>query len=410
MKIMIAAATLLAAAAPLVAQQPDTAQARRDSIALVRELERQAAVDSSVRMSPRPQPANPRMMPDISVIGDFLGDLSKESTQESGNRMNVREIELALGANVDPYFRADFILGLHDEEGIAIEEAYATALALPAQLQARVGRFHMPFGKQNTTHRAELHTLEYPWVIQRFLGEEAQKGTGVWLSRIMAPLGWYQELIVTATELAAGHGHEDEGELLTEEPLSRDLSHLAFSARLRNYWDVNESTNIELSASALTGKRAQPYDFGPIPPESGANAIAATQRLYGADLTFRWRPLQQGLYRSFIAQAEYMVQQNERTTDPNYLGPTRDFQGGYAFARWQLSRRWYVGARYDALDDPELLSGTLRAASGYLQWFPSEFSKVNFAFERLMPGDFERTNRFLVQATFAIGPHRPHPF
>lgn len=133
------------------------------------------------------------------------------------------------------------------------------------------------------------------------------------------------------------------------------------------------------------------------------------QRLYGADLTFRWRPLQQGLYRSFIAQAEYMIQQNERNTDPSYLGPTRDFQGAYGFARWQLTRRWHLGGRYDWIEDPETNGSNLTAASGYLQWFPSEFSKVNFGFERLM-NDGSAANRFLVQATFAIGPHRPHPF
>lgn len=408
MKIVIAAATLLGAAAPLAAQVPDTAQARRDSIALVRELEGARADTQPVRSAQAVGPANPRMLPDISAIGDFVADLSpKGSTQEELNRFGVRELEIAIGANVDPYFRADFILGVSDHEGVAIEEAYATALALPGGLQARLGRFHMPFGKQNTTHRAELHTVEYPWVIQRLLGEHALKGTGAWVSRIFSPFGFFQELQVTAVELVAGH---DEEELVTEEPITKDLGDLAFSARLRNYWDLSESSNLELSASALRAMRPQPYDFGAAAPE--LNAIPVRQSMYGVDLTYRWRPLQQGLYRSFIAQAEVMVRDNAHsaTLDPNYLGPADSHSGGYAFARWQLSRRWHIGARFDSLDDPELLSGTLRAASGYLQWFPSEFSKVNFAFERLMPGDFERTNRILVQAVFAVGPHRPHPF
>lgn len=408
MKLTLVVAGLAAATVPLVAQQPDTAQARRDSIALVRELERQAADSQPRRMGPGATPANPRLMPDISVIGDFLGDFSSRgSTLESGKRFDVREVELALGANVDPYFRADFILGLHDAEGIAIEEAYATALALPADLQARIGRYHMPFGKQNTTHRAELHTLEYPWVIQRFLGEEAQKGTGLWVSRIGAPFGWYQELIVTGVELAPGH---EEEELLAAAPLSRDLANLTFSARLRNYWDLSQAANLELSGSALVGPRMQPYDFGIDPPAPGVNAVAADQALYAADVTFRWRPLQQGLYRSFIAQAEYMYQANVRESDPAYGGPDRDFSGAYAFARWQLTRRLHVGARFDWLEDPELGGENLTAASGYLQWFPSEFSKVNVGFERTMPTGLAATNRFLIQATFAIGPHRPHPF
>lgn len=403
------AAVLVIAATPLLAQQPDSAaRARRDSIALVRELEAARADTQPARMSPRQQPVNPRQLPDISAIGDFVSDLSpKGSTQEDANRFAVREVELAIAANVDPYFRADFILGVSDHEGIALEEAYATALALPANLQARLGRFHMPFGKQNTTHRAELHTVEYPWVIQRLLGEHALKGTGVWVSKLLAPFGFYQELLLTAVELVPGHDQEG---LLTEEPLSKDLGGLAFSARLRNYWDLAESANLELSASALRGRRMQPYDFGAAPPAPDVNAVAASQSMLGADLTFRWRPLQEGLYRSFIANVEFVQQRNERVTDPSYLGPARDYSGVYGFARWQLTRRFYLGGRYDHVQDPELGGGTLTAGSGYLQWFPSEFSKINLAFERVMPSGLEATNRVLLQATFSVGPHRPHPF
>ena len=415
-KIVIAAAFLGAVAVEASAQQPDTVRARRDSlqraredsIALVRELEGISA-DTSRRpaMGPQRPPANPRLMPDLSVIGDFVSDLSPEgSTQEDGTRLGVREIEVALGANVDPYFRADFILGLSDLEGIGIEEAYATAVALPANLQARVGRFHMPFGKQNLTHRAELHTIEYPWVIQRFMGPEAMKGTGLWISKIFAPFGFYQELQLTVVDGIGGEGDE---ELITEEPPNRNFDGLAFSARLRNYWDVSEAANLELSGSALTGRRKQPFDFAPR-PGSDVNAVVAGQALLGADLTFRWRPLEQGLYRSFIANVEFMHQLNARESDPAYLGPNRDFSGAYGFARWQLTRRLHLGARYDWVQDPELDGGTLTAGSGYLQWFPSEFSKVNLAFERTMPSGFEAVNRILLQATFAIGPHRPHPF
>lgn len=52
-------------------------------------------------------PTNPRLLPDLSVVGDLIFDLSpKGSTQESGKRFGVREIEVALQAAVDPYFRA----------------------------------------------------------------------------------------------------------------------------------------------------------------------------------------------------------------------------------------------------------------------------------------------------------------
>jgi len=43
-------------------------------------------------------------------------------------------------------------------------------------------------------------------------------------------------------------------------------------------------------------------------PVGEVNALNARQNTFGADLTFRWRPLQQGLYKSFILQAELMRQ------------------------------------------------------------------------------------------------------
>ena len=94
-----------------------------------------------------------------------------------------------------------------------------------------------------------------------------------------------------------------------------------------------------------------------------------------------------------------------------YLGPRDEFDGGYAFARWQLTRRTFVGARYDWLQDPQGDGDTFGAASGYVTWFPSEFSKLVAGYERVMPGaGADSENRVLLQATFSVGPHRPHPF
>jgi hypothetical protein len=397
-----AVALLGCAAASVGAQQPDSVRARNDSIALVRELERARGDSSRGQMSPRQTQVNQRLLPDISIVGDLVGDLSpKGSTQEDATRFGIREIEVAAQAAVDPYFRGDVFLGFSDAEGVHIEQAFLTTTALPG-IELRLGRFLMPVTKVNGTHRHDLHTVEYPWVAQRFLGEEGLKGTGVSLSRVFAPLGFYQELLLTAVD-RFGEAPED---LFADEPPNKDLDGLGFSARVRNYWDLSEAANLELSGTALTGKREQPI----VPPFSGPNAINARQTLIGADLTFRWRPLERGLYKSFIAQAEFMRQLNERVADANYLGPARDFNGAYAFARWQLTRRVHLGGRYDWLEDPDLAGATFTAGSGYVEWFPSEFSKLMLAFERAMPTGLDATNRILLQATFALGPHKPHPF
>jgi hypothetical protein len=352
------------------------------------------------------------MIPDISAVGDLIGDLSpRGSTQEDRTRFGIREVEVALQAAVDPYFRGDVFLGFNDEERVAVEQAYLTATALPWGLEVRLGRFLMPFGKQNTTHRHDLHTIEYSLGAQRFLGAEGLKGTGVYASRVFSPFGFYQELILTATD-RLGEAPED---VVMPEPVNKKLSGLAYSARLRNYWDLSQSTNLELSASALTGVREQSVENA-----AAFNAVGARQSLVGADLTFRWRPLQQGLYKSFILQAEVMRQVNRvpgalPAPEPGqavvYLGPDRGFTGAYAFARWQVSRRGYLGGRADFVQDAENGGDNTTALSGYMEFFPSEFSKLVAAYERVMPrGVLEPTNRILLQASFAIGPHKPHPF
>jgi hypothetical protein len=421
------------AAARAKARQDSIAKAVRDSIALMKELggalaapaDSAAAAQAPAQNQPTgPQggPTNPRLLPDISAVGDFVGDLSpKGSTQEDGARFSVREVELAVQAVVDPYFRGDVFLGISDLEGIAIEQAYLTTTSLPHQLELRLGRYLMPVGKQNTTHRHDLHTIEYPYVIQRFFGPEGLKGTGVQASRVFSPFGFYQEIVVNAVDRL---GEREDG-LSPFESVNKSLSGLGYAARLRNYVDISEAANFELSFSAITGKREQPLEeLYAAALTDGVNAAIARQSVLGADLTYRWRPLQQGLYKSFILQGEIMHQINER--DPGipglngcadcaaatlgYAGPTRDFTGAYVFARWQTSQRGFVGARYDWLQDPAIDGRTLNAGSVYLEWFPSEFSKLVAGYEAVSPSGGTTVNRLLLQASFALGPHKPHPF
>ena len=410
--------SLLAQVAPRDTTSAADSAAAADSIALVREIEAQMtpAADTSRGAA---RPVNTRLLPDISVVGDLIADFSpKGSTLEGGQRFGIREVEVAFQAAVDPYFRGDVFIGLSDEEGAAVEQAYLTATSLPGQLEARLGRFLMPVGKQIMTHRHDLHTIEYPYVIQTFFGPEGLKGTGVYGSRVFAPFGFYQELIGTVVDRFGEPGEE----LVSRESPNRKLSGLGYSARLRNYWDLSEASNIELSFSGITGMREQDRGF----EQDGINAVNRRQSVIGADVTYRWRPLQAGLYKSLILQAELLQQRNPSGhPDAEFQwvedgvihdvfeipAPVGKFTGGYAFGRYQTSRRTFVAARYDFADDPSRGGANMRAASGYFTFFPSEFSKLVAGYERFMPGGEQKSlNRFILQATFALGPHRPHPF
>lgn len=430
MRIALAAGALFVCAAAASAQQPvkpdttaraDSAKAAADSVALMREIEKAQAQQPAAAPAQAPAPTptgstNPRLLPDFSAVGDLVGDLTpKSSTQDDASRFGVREVELAVQAAVDPYFRGDVFLGLNDLEKVSIEQAFLTTTALPYSLQLMLGRYLMPIGKLNTTHRHDLHTIEYPYVVQRFLSPDGLKGTGIQASKIMAPFGFYQELIFTAVDQFG----EPVDSLRPLEPVNKSLRGLGISGRLRNYWDLTQNANLELSFSGATGKKAQLISA---PTEELVNAIGVRQSLVGTDLTYRWRPLQQGLYKSFILQAEVMRQFNESNpkipaelTGAQLAESLGDYWGTYVFARYQIAQRAFLGARYDWLQDPTLLNNdvpgaTLQAVSGYWEFYPSEFSKINIGYEHTMPESGDVLNRLLVQASFSLGPHKPHPF
>ena len=433
MRFSAAFCALVASASALGAQTPSRADsvaradsiARADSLALVKEIEelQRGGTDtaSAAPAAGTQGVVNARLLPDISVVGDFVADLSPQgSTQEDGSRLGVREVELAFQAAVDPYFRGDVFIGFNDVEGVGVEQAFLTTSSLPFGLELKIGRFLMPVGKQNQTHRHDLHTVEYPLVIKRYLGEEGLKGTGLGLSKIFAPFGFYQELQMTAVD-RFGEAAED---LITDEPINKSLGGLTFSTRLRNYWDFSQSTNLEVAGFAITGNHEEAFAEEPV---DGINAVAARRTVTGLDFTFRWRPLDRALYKSFLLQAEFMNEHDSRVTRTLRIPCTdacapappptvvsfagRSHGGAYIFARYQLTRRGFLGARFDRLQDPEFDGGFTQAASAYFQFFPSEFSKLMAAFERFVPpAGNERVNRVLLQATFALGPHKPHPF
>lgn len=382
----------------------DTTVAAADTTESLEEIEARllgelGAVDSAAPVSERPvQGAGAASLnPDISLISDFLVDLSPdEATLESGERYQLREIELGVQGAVDPYFRYDAFLGLHGD-GIEVEEGYVTALALPAHLQARLGKFLVPFGKVNLTHRPELQMFDYPLVHREFFGEEGFSSTGVWGSWIGDPLGFYQELSIVGAEGMAAHAHGEEvahATLAQEDgaahggSLADDLGDRLWLAHFKNSLDLSPASNLEMGASWATAIVEE-------------EEVRARTNLYGIDVTWRWKPPQFAKYRSAILQAEAIWR------DEAGIGETK--AGGFAFAQWQLSRRWYVGARGDWVEPPEE-DGTLKGGQLLVKWFPTEFSQLRLAYERQDPEEGEALDRLIFQTTFALGPHRPHAF
>ena len=342
--------------------------------------------------SPSALPAGASLLnPNVSVIGWFQGEAGDQLKEEGTQAFALREAELGFQANVDPYSRADFFIAVDPEEGVDLEEGYLTLVSLPAGFGAKVGKFRNNFGKFNRTHPPETPFADRPLVAERFFGEEGLASMGASVSWL-APLPFYLNFDAEATNTPES----------VEAPAfaayrGRDLLYVG---RVSTFANFGESANLTLGVSAASGENA-------LSLSDTTNAVEPSRAtVYGGDLTFHWKNPRRAIYRSLLAQVEWM----ERSAEP-LGGDDVKRSGGFAMAEYQFARRWRAGGRYDwsrSLDPA--VSGTAIGALYYVTFSPSEFSRVSLQMRTRDLEDGSNESRYYLKTTFNIGPHGAHPF
>ena len=321
--------------------------------------------------------------PDISVIGDFLGHLTDDETDENGDRFFVRELELDFEAAIDPYARGFVFLSASEEDGewkTELEEAYATFLHLPLDTQAKLGKFKPAFGRVNQFHRHALPWVEYPNIITNYFGEEGISDAGVSLSTLVPnPMEKYIELTLEAFD--------------NENTLSfagSEANDLVFLAHLKNFFDISEASTLE---SGLT------YAGGPNDP-GGSNIT----NLEGLDFTYKWRSPKEGLYKSFTSQTEFLFSQREgEEVDV-------DSWGMYSSLQYQFAKRWSCGLRYDYSEFPQDNTSHEVALSPVITFAQSEFAFWRLQYKHTDRNFGDDVDEIWLQLNFGMGPHRAHKY
>ena len=123
--------------------------------------------------------------PDISLVGDFQGRHDSNKGGVLSDKRIVKELELGISGNIDPYVRFDSVFSVHPKEDedtgydIDVEEAYISPLSTALRAwTASSASSASDFGKVNELHQHALPWPEYPLVIQKFFGEEGLGGRG----------------------------------------------------------------------------------------------------------------------------------------------------------------------------------------------------------------------------------------
>jgi len=342
----------------------------------------------------------------------------------------LQNVELTFAGVVDPYLRGDaHIVLLIDESGetaIELEEAWLSTLDLPFHLQLEAGQFFTEFGRLNPTHPHSWDFVDQPVVNSRFFGPDGLRSPGVQLSWL-APLPFFAELVFSAQnshgETVISFRNAPEETVAGRQLIERDVRGLAdvlYLTRLRTSFDLAEDLTLVGGLSAL---------FGP-----NATATDTHTRIYGADVYFKWRPLESNQGWPFLAwQTEALWRRYQAAPVLDAEGAeaagrtTLDDAGLYSQLLWGFSRPWVVGVRYDrargertafSLPDGDYASSldALRDSrqrySAVLSYYPSEFSKLRlqYNYDRAEFRSASDAHSAYVQFEILFGAHGAHKF
>ncbi len=353
--------------------------------------------------------------PDISVGGLFsLTQFNKDTPLvfNSGhdpkvNGFNLQQMEISFQSNVDPYFRAD-IHSVFSADGIELEEAYGTTLALPGGLQVKAGQFFTAFGRNNPTHPHTWDFANKPIILGRFFGGDGMRNPGAQISWL-TPLPWFSEVIISGQSSTGNLATSFRTSQLSDSSITavttmRAIADLAYLFRTNHFVSLSEEWSLNLGGSYLTGP----------------NAMGGSLRtdILGGDLYLKYRNPSS---LSFVGlQLEAL-----RRLYAVPAGKTDDW-GWYTQLIFRLPepwQRWHLGIRYDWASTktaPTFDSGSPGSdpdsakrwrVSPVVTFYPSEFSKVRLQYDYDTQEDNTPAQHAVsLQFEFLIGAHGAHQF
>jgi len=317
----------------------------------------------------------------------------------------LQQLELAVGASVDPFARFDANIVLKGDE-LEIEEAYATTLALPFSLQARAGAFLTRFGRQNEQHPHAWSFTDQPLVYGKVFGGDNNRGLGAELSWL-TPLPWFTTISAAVQEAAGGCCARTFAP--EETPQLRSPLDLVTTAVVEQFFPLGDDLSLLWGVSAQT-----------------AASSAGRAEIAGTDLLLRYAPVAGHGRWSLDWQTEVIGRARHdvdpllgalaAAPSPTSAAPLLDV-GGYTQLVWRIDPQWEIGARFEYVSgvvddplDPDWTGRRLRTAA-QTTFYPSHFSRVRLEASVDQPSWLGAPIfAVMAQLEVLIGAHGAHPY
>ena len=324
-----------------------------------------------------------------------------DPSNEISNRPFLRTVEMELLGAVDPYASALAVISVENqagkEFGIDAEEAYGLLKRLPILedapmgLKVKIGKYRAPFGVSNKIHMHDLPWTTRPLAVAKYLGTEH----GDFFESGYNPTGmdfdFYLPNPIPATTLEMNADVVRGGEVALSEGHPGAQPAYIGHINLSRDWSNRHLLTVGLSAYE---------EHGP-----------AITRLYGADVTYKWAPLEQRESHSFVAGGEVFAGRNVYT-DAASAEVSNSPVGWYAYMQYQPSYWLYLGIRYDAVEEPANDRLTTRSLGEYASYYTTEFLRFRLGYEHRwsdIPAQ-NNLNTVLFEVNLVFGSHPTEPY
>ena len=281
--------------------------------------ERVAELDAELRRT-----RGKRFTASIGMVGDFVGSYTSAGRDKTGaarpggTDIRLRTAEVSFEAEVDKFARGNAVLAATDDgngtANVAVEEL-ALVLTAPNDFTLRAGRFFGDFGQLSSRHEAELPFVHRPLALKRFIGGES-KTDGLELH--------YDFPFERHVTLAVGAGNQF-GEFQNAPGAFRGLNELNYWAHLATELPLRADWTLTLGVSGLLGDRGDSRNGVLVQPDA-STLTEKRRRVAGLDWLLRWAPEKQ--QRRFEFGGEWLYSSGNFLFDPDgSLDPKRAAPG-----------------------------------------------------------------------------------
>ncbi|MCP4569661.1 MAG: hypothetical protein GY841_18945 [FCB group bacterium] len=359
--------------------------------------------------------AQTSLNPDLSVIGDirvFSHDNGSLPAEAEKLIVADPQMEIVISGYLNPYARAEAVIGWHGEDQAEIEEIYGTILrGLPLGMNLRAGKYLLEYGRLNPVHEHAWSFIKRPLPHEHFFGEHGLADMAIRASFLLPTGNAYTELMggLLKGDALIGHSHDHDDTDHDHEEETPERIDLGGFSRLTTSLAVSENSELAMGISMINSVYSleghEDHDDHAEPEQLRAG-------IYGVDLKFKNKPSR---YTSLQVEGEALMRIAER-----HEGDDLKSYGGYLYADYRFRQKYNLGGifeftsleeEHDHDGELEIHDSDIWRAGLFVGLAPvEETSLVRLTGHWTESDEDDGFWELALQFVFSLGPHQPHNF